>query len=186
MDAPNKFGASNRSAPADRSPRRIATWAASGVAVPHAFFGTFFRFERKYSPPRGGSPTTRAGVGASSPIGAMGMRLRTHQSWRDNHGNRIPYPLLLRQNWHTPSRAGDFPRGKRSARPALPCPSLSFARTSCHIKTAAPEFLQKRQFFHFLLERLPLTPASHPQRCKKLSSLNSPGIPPPDSRFSRR
>ena len=50
MDAPNKFGASNRSAPADRSPRRIATWAASGVAVPLAFFGTFFRFERKYSP----------------------------------------------------------------------------------------------------------------------------------------
>ena len=145
MDAPNKFGASNRSAPADRSPRRIATWAASGVAVPLAFFGTFFRFERKYSPPRGGSPTTRAGVGASSPIGAMGMRLRTHQSWRDNHGNRIPYPLLLRQNWHTPSRAGDFPRGKRSARPALPCPSLSFARTSGHIKTAAPEFLQKRR-----------------------------------------
>ena len=52
--------------------------------------------------------------------------------------------------------------------------------------TAAPEFLQKRQFFHFLLERLPLTPASHPQRCKESSFLNSPGIPPPDSRFSRR
>ena len=37
------------------------------VAVPRAFFGTFFRFERKYYPLRGGSPTTRAGVGASSP-----------------------------------------------------------------------------------------------------------------------
>ena len=37
------------------------------VAVPRAFFGTFFRFERKYFPPRGGSPTTRAGVGASIP-----------------------------------------------------------------------------------------------------------------------
>ena len=36
------------------------------VAVPLAFFGTFFRFERKYYPPRGGSPTVRAGVGASS------------------------------------------------------------------------------------------------------------------------
>ena len=98
MDAPNLFGASNRSAPADRSPRPreaegrlapemaeshearsqaqaqrrawsqcIATWAASGVAVPRAFFGTFFRFERKYCPPRGGSPTVRAGVGASNP-----------------------------------------------------------------------------------------------------------------------
>ena len=37
------------------------------VAVPLAFFGTFFRFERKYCPPRGGSPTVRAGVGASNP-----------------------------------------------------------------------------------------------------------------------
>ena len=37
------------------------------VAVPRAFFGTFFRFERKYCPPRGGSPTARAGVGASFP-----------------------------------------------------------------------------------------------------------------------
>ena len=38
-----------------------------GVAVPRAFFGTFFRFERKYYPPRGGSPNVRAGVGASIP-----------------------------------------------------------------------------------------------------------------------
>ena len=45
-----------RRAPADRSPRRIATWAASGVAVPLAFFGTFFRFERKYCPPSGRQP----------------------------------------------------------------------------------------------------------------------------------
>ena len=35
------------------------------VAVPPAFFGTFFRFERKYYPPRGNSLTVRAGVGAS-------------------------------------------------------------------------------------------------------------------------
>ena len=35
--------------------------------MPRAFFGTFFRFERKYFPPRGGSPTTRAVVGASIP-----------------------------------------------------------------------------------------------------------------------
>ncbi len=56
-----------RRAPADRSPRREAGRAASGVAVPRAFFGTFFRFERKYYPPWGGSPTTRAVVGASDP-----------------------------------------------------------------------------------------------------------------------
>ena len=48
-------------------PQCIATWAASGVAVPRAFFGTFFRFERKYFPPRGGSPTARAVIGASIP-----------------------------------------------------------------------------------------------------------------------
>jgi len=34
--------------------------------VPLAFFGTFFRIERKYCPPQGGSPTVRAGVGAST------------------------------------------------------------------------------------------------------------------------
>ena len=56
-----------RRAPADRSPRREAGRAASGVAVPRAFFGTFFRFERKYFPLRGGSPTVRAVVGASAP-----------------------------------------------------------------------------------------------------------------------
>ena len=50
-----------------------------GVAVPRAFFGTFFRFERKYYPLRGGSPTVRAVVGASSPAGATRMRLRAHQ-----------------------------------------------------------------------------------------------------------
>ena len=38
-----------------------------GVAVPRAFFSTFFRAERKYFPLRGGSPTVRAVVGASAP-----------------------------------------------------------------------------------------------------------------------
>ena len=56
-----------RRAPADRSPRRTAGRAASVVAVPRAFFGTFFRFERKYFPSQGGSPTVRAVVGASAP-----------------------------------------------------------------------------------------------------------------------
>ena len=35
--------------------------------MPRAFFGTFFRAERKYYPLRGGSPSVRAGVGASIP-----------------------------------------------------------------------------------------------------------------------
>ena len=100
MDAPNLFGASNRSAPADRSPRPreaegrlapemaeshearsqaqaqrrawpqcIATWAASGVAVPLAFFCTlFFRHRKKsVSAPWDGKSHSRAGVGASGP-----------------------------------------------------------------------------------------------------------------------
>ena len=56
------------------------------VAVPRAFFGTFFRFERKYYPLRGGSPTTRAGVGASSPsftanFSLCGAYLRAHRGF---------------------------------------------------------------------------------------------------------
>ena len=68
-----------------------------GVAVPLAFFGTFFRFERKYYPLRGGSPTIRAGVGASSPSSGRCM------------------PTGAPEN---------FPRGKQSARFALPCAPL--------------------------------------------------------------
>ena len=66
--------------------------------MPRAFFGTFFRFERKYYPSRGGSPTIRAGVGASGP----------------NRGNG-----------YAPAGAPKgFPRGKQSARFALPCAPL--------------------------------------------------------------
>ena len=68
-----------------------------GVAVPRAFFGTFFRSERKYCPLRGGSPTVRAGVGASSPSSGRCM------------------PTGAPEN---------FPRGKQSARFALPCAPL--------------------------------------------------------------
>ena len=68
-----------------------------GVAVPRAFFGTFFRFERKYCPPQGGSPTVRAVVGASAPRGRR----------------------------YAPAGAPKgFPRGKQSARFALPCAPL--------------------------------------------------------------
>ena len=58
-----------------------------GVAVPRAFFGTFFRTERKYYPPRGGSPNVRAGVGASSPrqgfaYGKVGFSRRLQGAFR--------------------------------------------------------------------------------------------------------
>ena len=66
--------------------------------MPRAFFGTFFRFERKYFPPRGGSPTTRAVVGASIP----------HRGKGDC----------------ACGRPKGFPRGKQSARFALPCAPL--------------------------------------------------------------
>ena len=66
--------------------------------MPRAFFGTFFRFERKYFPPRGGSPTTRAVVGASIP----------HRGKEDC----------------ACGRPKGFPRGKQSARFALPCAPL--------------------------------------------------------------
>ena len=69
-----------------------------GVAVPRAFFGTFFRAERKYYPLRGGSPTVRAVVGASIP----------HRGKGDC----------------ACGRPKGFPRGKQSARPALPCAPL--------------------------------------------------------------
>ena len=48
------------------------------VAVPRAFFGTFFRFERKYCPLRGGSPNVRAVVGASSPHQGKGAAPAAH------------------------------------------------------------------------------------------------------------
>ena len=48
------------------------------VAVPRAFFGTFFRAERKYYPLRGGSPSIRAVVGASSPHQGKGAAPAAH------------------------------------------------------------------------------------------------------------
>ena len=63
-----------------------------GVAVPLAFFGTFFRFERKYYPLRGGSPTTRAVVGASFPNRGFSY-------------GKADIPCC---------KAVDFPRGKQS------------------------------------------------------------------------
>ncbi len=45
--------------------------------MPLAFFGTFFRSERKYYSPRGGSPIIRAGVGAP-PLAENFLR----KSWR--------------------------------------------------------------------------------------------------------
>ena len=86
-------------------PQCIATWAVFVVAVPLAFFGTFFRFERKYCPPRGSSPTFRAVVGASCPAGATGMRLRAHQrAFRSSFGN-LRAPKLVKNPWDGKSQS---------------------------------------------------------------------------------
>ena len=90
------------------------------VAVPRAFFGTFFRFERKYCPTRGGSPTIRAVVGASGPqpgqgvcacgrtkgLSARPLETFGHRSWRETRRRQLPFP---RQSWRTPTQAGGFP-----------------------------------------------------------------------------
>ena len=113
-----------RRAPADRSPRRIATWAASGVAVPRAFFGTFFRFERKYCPPRGGSPTVRAVVGASFPHWRKGdcacgrtkglffppLETFGYRSCRETHRGKISNPRRSRPVKPSPTK--NHPAGK--------------------------------------------------------------------------
>ena len=84
-------------ATAGRSPRRAAGRAASGVAVPLAFFCTlFFRHRKKsVSAPGTASPNSRRSRRAN-PHRGRGMRLRAHWGFR----------------------------GKQSARPALPCVPL--------------------------------------------------------------
>ena len=51
-----------------------------GVAVPLAFFGTFFRTERKYYPSQGGSPTVRAVSRRVSPrLGTASGQVGVHR-----------------------------------------------------------------------------------------------------------
>ena len=80
-----------------------------GVAVPRAFFGTFFRTERKYYPPRGGSPNVRAGVGASRPrqgfaYGKVGFSRRLQGAFRSP-----PVPV------GSPSEDGERPLERQSS-----------------------------------------------------------------------
>ena len=104
----------------------IVTWAASGVAVPRAFFGTFFRAERKYYPLRGGSPTSRAGVSAS--ISRRGMRLKGSPLafWKpsDTKSGQKPTKtafLALSAKWPRIAIDWEVLRRKPSSRPALSC-----------------------------------------------------------------
>ena len=92
-----------------------------------------FASKESTTPPRGGSPTTRAGVGASIPTGAgvcacghtKGLSARPletfgHRSWRETHRTASPNPHcsrrimppvgnFLRQSCCSPTQAGGFP-----------------------------------------------------------------------------
>ena len=95
-------------ATAGRSPRRIATCAAFGVAVPRAFFGTFFRAERKYCPPRGGRPTVRAGVGASGPAkGELPTAKLLPNAASRGLSARLPAPLRVACRNKDPHKAAN-------------------------------------------------------------------------------
>ena len=88
-------------------PQCIAMWAAFGVAVPLAFFCTlFFRHRKKsVSAPWDGKSHSRAGVGASGPAGATGMRLRAHQrAFRSSFGN-LRAPKLVNNPWDGKSQS---------------------------------------------------------------------------------
>ena len=104
----------------------IATWAASGVAVPRAFFGTFFRAERKYYPLRGGSPTTSAGVGASIPSEGYALKGSPLAFWKpsDTKSGQKPTKnafLALSAKWPRIAIDWEVLRRKPSSRPALSC-----------------------------------------------------------------
>ena len=119
--------------------------------MPLAFFGTFFRFERKYCPPQGGSPSVRAVVGASSssegvlktklahidayswlsarPLQPFGSSAGANQqpngaaSPTPRRSRRVSPPAgeCFRQSRRTPTQTGVLPRGKQPARLALSC-----------------------------------------------------------------
>ena len=98
--------------------------AASGVAVPLAFFGTFFRFERKYCPPQGGSPSVRAVVGASSSSEGVLMTKLAHIDACRGLSARPLHPF------GSPSETNQQPHG---AAPTLPRQSqcVSPSPSSC-------------------------------------------------------
>ena len=116
-----------RRAPADRSPRREAGRAASGVAVPLAFFCTLFFRHRKKSvsaPWDGKSQSAPESARQTPPAG--GVRLRAHQrAFRSPFGNlRSPLEaierpiglqaLLPRRSRHVRPRRGDLLTAKLS------------------------------------------------------------------------
>ena len=64
--------------------------------MPLAFFGTFFRFERKYCPPRGGSPTAKDRVMATR-MGYEAVRVlaegKTNRVVAYKHGEFLDFDI---------------------------------------------------------------------------------------------
>ena len=113
-----------RRAPAGRSPRRAAGRAASGVAVPPAFFGPFFRFDRKDFSPRGRQPHHPRRSRRVSPrwglppakwtyIGTS-MRLSSEQPSRDSHCRACSPELCV-----FPIRTSPFPHQRTCRSPMM-------------------------------------------------------------------
>ena len=127
-----------------------------GVAVPRAFFGTFFRFERKYCPLRGGSPTIRAVVGASGFV-AGGFTQQSSLSFAADRGpqgkrSALPKPHPIGLRTHFPARVG------------APC------RTAKKIPAAEPLYSNAAT--------PPCTPSSQPHTVKRgrnLPPFKTPG-----------
>ncbi len=91
-----------------------------GVAVPHAFFGTFFRAERKYYPPSGRQPhhprrsrrvRPHSGPGVCACGRTKGLSARPletfgHRSWRGTHGTASPAPAPYSAHHSPPGARG--------------------------------------------------------------------------------
>ena len=153
------------------------------VAVPRAFFGTFFRFERKYYPLRGGSPTTRAGVGASSPsftanFSLCGAYLRAHRGFP-------PLPALFHSK-HVIKLQTCFHTSCNASRPTHKT-NQNFLPLS-NQKAGSPTFSMRLPTFYFILARADsavahntvLAPAKPYNDSASHSGRNTPPVRSPD------
>ena len=130
-----------------------------GVAVPRAFFGTFFRVERKCYPPLGGSPTVRAVVGASIPTRGRDMRLRAHQrAFRSPFGN-LRAPKVAEPHRTTNSN----PRRSQRVQPRRDCLTRKLLFAAARNGLSVP-LCPLGHFILFLLNPHPAAALSFPQR----------------------
>ena len=124
------------------------------VAVPRAFFGTFFRFERKYYPPRGGSPNVRAGVGASSPrqgfaYGKVGFSRRLQGAF---HSPLSPSGRPLERQSSTRAGVGaSIPRRDFPTAAGFACDKIGAALPAVNSVCCSPSAWNLRRNPHLLV-----------------------------------